>query len=83
MPPKITRDVISDTTDPTTKRPDFLPVQKTKNQFLGLDLPDFPPQINLPRDILPINPWSIFRLFITIEIVVIIMARTNERASQL
>jgi hypothetical protein len=83
MPPKATKDVVSDSTDPATKRPNLLPAQKTGSAFLGMKLPDFSPKINLPSTIQPLDPWSIFRLFISTEMVMTIVQYTNERVSQL
>lgn len=82
MPPKATNGVVSDSTDPATKRPNLPPARKVGSEFIGLELPDFPLQIQLPPTILPLDAWSIFRLFIPTEIVLIIVQFTNEKVSQ-
>jgi hypothetical protein len=42
------QDVVSDPTDPATKRPNIPPAKKVGQSFQGLKLPDFPLHINLP-----------------------------------
>lgn len=83
MPPKVMNDVISDATDPATKRPDLPPAKKVGQTFHGMDLPPFPHHVNLPATVLPSNPWDIFRLFITTDMISTIVNFTNTRVSQL
>lgn len=83
MPPKVMKDVVSDSTDPATKRPDLPPAKKVGQTFYGMNLPPFPHHVNLPATVLPSNPWEIFRLFISTDMISIIVDFTNTRASQL
>ena len=83
MPPKVMHDVVSDAIYPATKRPDLPPAKKVGQNFQGLHSPNFPYHINLPANVQPSDPWSIFRLFITTEMVAVIVKFTNERVSQL
>jgi hypothetical protein len=55
MPRKRAENVISDSTDPATTRPDIAPATATGMSFEGLNLPDFKPKINLLSDVLPSN----------------------------
>ncbi len=77
------QDVVSDPTDPATKRPNIPPAKKVGQSFQGLKLPDFPLYINLPTTVQPSNAQDIFRLFIDTKIVAIIVNHTNWRAEQL
>lgn len=83
MPPKAMQEVVSDSTDPATKRPDLPPAQKTCTAFHGMNIPDSPPKISLPATVQPSNAWEIFRLFINTEMVSLIVNHTNERVEQL
>jgi len=83
MPPKVMHDIVSYTTDPATKRPDFGPAKEMGQNFQGLHLAGFSYQINLLATAQPSDPWRIFRLFITTEMVAIIISFANEKVSQL
>ncbi|CZR52909.1 uncharacterized protein PAC_02786 [Phialocephala subalpina] len=82
MGPKRMKNVVSDSSDPATFRPDLPPATKTGAKFYGMKLPDFQPKINLPSSISPLNAWEIFRLFIPTEIICQIVNNTNEKVAQ-
>jgi len=54
-----------------------------RQSFQGLHLADFSYKINLLAMAQPSDPWRIFKLFITTEMVAIIVSFSNEKASQL
>ena len=56
-------DVVPDSTDPATVRPDLDPVTKVGIGFKPMDLPPFGYTINLPAYVTPIDAWGIFQLF--------------------
>ena len=73
--------MVSDPIDPAIKRLDFLLAQKVGQTFRGMNLLDFPLYINLFSSVLPSNAWDIFRLFINMEMVTVIICHTNEKVS--
>jgi hypothetical protein len=82
MPPKQLKQVKADSTDPATLRPDIPPETVTGSRFQPMKCPDFPPQINLPPHVRPINAWGIFKLFFSKEQVQIIVDYTNDHQNR-
>lgn len=82
MPPKALKNVIADSTDPATLRPDLPQTASTGRRFKPMDLPDFPLRINLPPDIMPKDAWKIFQLFWPVEQMQIIIDNTNDYANR-
>jgi len=74
--------VKADSTDPATLRPDICPETVAGSTFIPINCPDFPPQINLPPHIEPINAWGIFTLFLSEEQVQIIINHTNNHQNR-
>jgi hypothetical protein len=79
MPLKAIQQVVVDSTDPTTTRPNIPPVEKTGSGFIPIDLPPFSSTINLPPHIKPIDAWGLFLLFFPIEQIQVICDNTNAR----
>jgi hypothetical protein len=82
MPSKQLKQVKADFTDPATLRPDIPPETVTGLRFQPMKCPDFPPQINLPPHVQPIDAWSIFKLFFTEEQVQIIVDHINDHQNR-
>ena len=55
MPPKATKDVVSNLTNPAIKRFNLFLTQKKGFTFLGIKLLNFPPKINLPFTVQPLD----------------------------
>lgn len=53
MPLNGLKNVVADSTDPATMRPDLPQAISTRRRFKPIDLPDFPLRINLPPYITP------------------------------
>jgi hypothetical protein len=77
------KDIISDTSDPATLRPDIPPTTQNRNYFNSINLLDFKPKINFLLYILPSDAWGIFRLFFPTEIIYQLINHTNNKTSQL
>jgi len=73
-------DVIADPADTGTLRPDISPELTTRDHFDPLFCPDFPHSVTLPPDIQPDDPFGIWSLFFTYEIMEKITNATNIRA---
>lgn len=71
--------VVADSTDPATTRPDLDPTTQTGTGFIPMDLPPFAYAVNLPPEIKPIDAWGIFLLFFPQEQMQIICENTNKR----
>lgn len=41
MPPKMAKNMVANSSDPTTLRPNLPPTEKAGNQFNSMNLPDF------------------------------------------
>jgi hypothetical protein len=83
MSQKPMNNIVSDSTDLTTTRPDIPPITKTGAYFQGINLPDFSYKINLLFYILSLNISEIFRLFVLIEIIYQIINNTNTKVKSL
>src|SRR5947209_5431623 len=79
MPPKAMQQVVSDSTDPATLRPDINPVTKTGSGFKPMELTPFSYTVNLPPHVTPLDAWGIFQLFFPQEQMQIICNNTNKR----
>ncbi|PVH85756.1 hypothetical protein DL98DRAFT_511305 [Cadophora sp. DSE1049] len=79
MPPKAIQQVVADSTDPATTRPNLDPVIKTGSGFILMDLPPFHSRVNLLPHIKPIDAWEIFLLFFPEDQIRIIYNNTNSR----
>ena len=79
MPPKAMQQVVADSTDPATTRPNLDPVTKTGSGFKPMDLPPFQSRVNLPPHIKPIDAWELFLLFFPEDQIRIICNNTNAR----
>jgi hypothetical protein len=82
MPPKQLKQVTADSTDPATLRPDIPPETVTRSRFKPIDCPNFPPHINLPPHMQPIDAFNIFKLFFSEEQVQIIVDHTNDHQNR-
>ena len=61
------REVVADTTDPGTLRPNIAPEPTTGDQFEPLECPPFSPKINLLATIDPNDAFAIWNLFMPPE----------------
>jgi hypothetical protein len=74
----MTEGIIADTTDNGTLRPNATPITSHGTNFTPMVLPDFDLQISLPYHALHSNPFSIFALYYTPQIVDLIVQYTNQ-----
>jgi hypothetical protein len=72
-------DVVADPTDDGTLRPNIAP-EPTRDHFEPLFTPQFPLTKTLPPDVDPDDPFSIWGLFFTPQIMQMIVNATNIRA---
>lgn len=70
--------VVPDTTDSGTLRPNFAPVAEVGNTFNPLICPEFAHQINLPPHVKPNDPLGIFMLFFSRPMVQKLVETTNK-----
>jgi hypothetical protein len=70
-------DVQPDPTDTGTLRPKRKPLQKTGDNFIPMDVPDFLSKVMLPPGIAPLDALGIFELFLPDPILDIIVENTN------
>jgi hypothetical protein len=75
-------DVVADSTDTGTLRPDISPEPTTGDHFEPLFCPDFPHSVTLPPDVEPDDPFGIWSLFFTYEIMEMITKATNIQAQR-
>ena len=68
----------NDPTDRGTKRPNAPPLSKKGKVFKPIDLPDFSFDIDLPDDVSPDDPISLFEIYYTPEIIDKIVQHTNQ-----
>lgn len=78
MPPMANPEVVPDSTDPGTLRPDLPPAIKTGSRFIPMNLPDFPPGVQLPPEVSANDAFKIWQLFFSKEMVDIIVQHTND-----
>jgi hypothetical protein len=78
MPRKAVKNVIADSTDPATTRPDLPPEERVGTGFIPMDLPYFSPSISLPPGITPIDAWGLFLMFFSKEQIRIICENVNQ-----
>lgn len=71
--------VVADSTDPVTTRPNLEPVLRTGSGFIPMDLPLFSSSVNLPPNIKPKDSWGLFLLFFPKDQMRIICDNTNAR----
>ena len=70
-------DTIFDSTDKGTLRPNENPLRNQGDSFKPMQLPDWGWEINLPNNVSPDNPITLFTLYYTPEIVDLIVEKTN------
>jgi hypothetical protein len=70
-------DIITDTIDPRTRRPQVLVLKTKSDYFEPIKLPDFEPEIYFPDHMSPDDPITIFTLYYTPEIIKQIIENTN------
>jgi hypothetical protein len=75
-------DVVPDPTDPGTVQPNIEPEPTTGDHFEPLFCSDFEHQINLPPGVDRNDPFSIWSLSFTVNIMQLIVHCTNQRASR-
>jgi hypothetical protein len=73
-------DVVADSTDPGTLRPNLVPETRTGDHFEALDCPEFEPRTNLPPDLQKDDVFGIWSLFFTLDIMQLIVDTTNQKA---
>jgi hypothetical protein len=70
-------DTIFDPTNKGTLRPKAKPIRKKGDTFEPMKLPYFLWQINLPENVSPDNPITLFTIYYTPEIIDLIVQKTN------
>ena len=70
-------DTIFDSTDKGTLRPNENPLRNQGDSFKPMQLPDWGWEINLPNNVSPDDPITLFTLYYTPEIVDLIVEKTN------
>ena len=76
------QNVVADSTDPATTRPNLEPVTQTGSGFKPMDLPPFSSRTTLPPNIKPIDAWELFLLFFPADQMRIICDHTNARKTR-
>ena len=76
-------DVVFDSTDPATMRPDLALIIAVGSRFIPMKLPDFSPKICLPSHVKPDNAWGLFELFLPKDQLAIIVKHTNSYVDHL
>jgi hypothetical protein len=71
-------DTVFDSTDKGTLRPNEDPLRKQGSAFKPMQLPQFGWEINLPEDVSPDNPITLFTMYYTPEILDLIVEKTND-----
>jgi hypothetical protein len=72
------KDIIFDSTDKGTLRPNEDPLRKQGSAFKPMQLPQFGWEINLPEDVSPDDPITLFTMYYTPEIIELIVEKTND-----
>ena len=71
-------DTVFDSTDKGTLCPNTKPLLKKGDAFKPMGLPNFGWEINLPNDVSPDDPITLFTMYYTPEIINLIVEKTNE-----
>jgi hypothetical protein len=71
-------DIVFDPTDRGTLRPNTKPLQKKRDAFKPMELPDFGWDITLPENASSDDPIILFNLYYTPEIIDLIVEKTND-----
>ena len=71
-------DTVFDSTDKGTLRPNAKPLLKKGDAFKPMGLPNFGWEINLPNDVSPDDPITLFTMYYTPEIINLIVEKTNK-----
>ena len=61
--------ILNSTDLESTRRPDEAPIKVINQNFEPLQVPIRQSKVNLPTDINPINPFALFSLFLTPDII--------------
>ena len=69
---------VFDPTDKGTLRPNEDTIHKTGKAFKPIQLPDWDWDIILPEDVSPDDPITLFTIYYTLEIIDLIVERTNK-----
>jgi hypothetical protein len=70
-------DTIFDSTDKGTLRPNENPLRNQGDLFKPMQLPNWGWEINLPDDVSPDDPITLFTMYYTPEIIDLIVEKTN------
>lgn len=71
-------DTVFDSTDKGTLRPNAKPLRKKGDAFTPMQLPNWSWEINLPENVSPDDPITLFTMYYTPEIIDLIVKKTNE-----
>jgi hypothetical protein len=71
-------DVVADSTDPATLRPNLAPIEDFGDAFRPIFIPKYDHHINLPTSAQPTSALKIFQLFWSPEILQDIVRNTNK-----
>ena len=75
-------DVVADTTDPATLRPNIKPITDVGEAFSPISILDYGSKIRLPPTVPNISAGDIFKLFFSRDILQIIVENTNKNNYQ-
>jgi hypothetical protein len=70
-------DTVFDPTNKGTLRPRAKPIRKKGDSFKPMQLPNWGWEINLPEDVSPDDPITLFTMYYTPEIIELIVQKTN------
>ena len=71
-------DTIFDSTNRGTLCPNAKPLQKKGDAFYPIKLRDFGQEITLLKHVFPDNPITLFTMYYTLEIIDLIVEKTNK-----
>jgi hypothetical protein len=71
------KDTVFDSTDKGTLRPNAKPLRKKGDAFKPIKLPEFGWEITLLEHVSPDNPITLFTMYYTLEIINLIVKKTN------
>lgn len=71
-------DIMFDSTDKGTIRPNAKPLRKKANAFKPMELPNWGREITLPDTTSPDDPFTLFTMYYTPEMIDLITRHTND-----
>ena len=71
-------DTVFDSTDKGTLRPNEDPLRNQGDTFKPMELPNWGWEINLPNNVSPDDPITLFTMYYTLEIIDLIVKKTND-----